>query len=106
MSIDTFKKMLEKGPDSALLRFSLGNAYVAETNHADAIIHLTKATELDEKYSAAWKLLGRCYLETGDYDSAIKTYERGISIAEENGDKQAAKEMSVFLKRATKKRHG
>jgi len=60
MSIDTFKNMLEKGPDSALLRFSLGNAYVAETNHTDAIEHLTKATELDEKYSAAWKLLGRC----------------------------------------------
>jgi len=34
----------------------------------------------------------------------VKTYERGIEIADGNGDKQAAKEMSVFLKRAIKKR--
>ena len=29
----------------------------------------------------------------------MKTYERGIAVATERGDVQAAKEMRVFLKR-------
>jgi len=64
---------------------------------------LSLATELDSNYSAAWKLLGRCYVEAGDIEKAVMTYEKGIVIAGENGDKQAAKEMNVFLKRARKK---
>ena len=72
------------------------------SRHADAIEHLQKAIELDEKYSAAWKLLGACYVETGDHASAARVYERGIEVANDNGDKQAAKEMGVFLKRASK----
>ena len=101
--VETFESMLAKGPDSALLRYSLANAYVSESRPADAIEHLVKALELDDQYSAAWKLLGRCYFDTEDYVNAVRTYEQGIVVAEGRGDKQAAKEMSVFLKRAQKK---
>jgi len=101
-SSETFENMLGKGQDNALLRYSLANAYVSESRHADAIEHLQKAIELDEKYSAAWKLLGACHVETGDHASAARVYERGIEVANDNGDKQAAKEMGVFLKRASK----
>ena len=98
----TFEGMLDKGQDNSLLRYSLANAYVSESRHADAIEHLIKAIEQDEKYSAAWKLLGACYAETGDHAAAAKTYEQGIDVANNNGDKQAVKEMTVFLKRANK----
>lgn len=102
-SAETFEKMLERGPDSALLRYSLANAYVSESRESDAIEHLSKALELDDQYSAAWKLLGRCYFESGDYPGSVKTYEAGIKVAESNGDKQAVKEMQVYLKRAKRK---
>ncbi len=101
-TVQTFEKMLERGPDSALLRYSLANAYVAESRESDAIEHLTKAIELDGKYSAAWKLLGRCYFEIGDFAHSAKTYEAGIEVADGNGDKQAVKEMRVYLKRANR----
>lgn len=101
--VETFESLLAKGPDSALLRYSLANAYVSESRPADAIDHLVKALEFDDKYSAAWKLLGRCYLDTEKYADAVRTYEQGIEVADAKGDKQAAKEMSVFLKRALKK---
>jgi len=101
--IDTFLGLLEKGPDTALLRYSLGNAYYSEKRYKDAIEHLDKAVTQDEGYSAAWKLLGRCYLEEGDTAQAVSVYERGIEIAAEKGDLQAEKEMTVFLKRARKK---
>ena len=98
----TFEAMLAKGQDNTLLRYSLANAYVSESEHAQAIEHLQKAIEFDGQYSAAYKLLGACYVEIGDAVNAIATYERGIEIANNNGDKQAAKEMGVFLKRANK----
>ncbi len=102
-TIATFEKMLEQGTDSALLRYSLGNAYVAESRQSEAIDHLRKAIELDRQYSAAWKLLGRCYMDTRDYTNAAATYEAGIEVADSNGDLQARKEMEVFLKRARRK---
>jgi len=98
----TFERMLEQGQDNALLRYSLANAYVGESRAADAIEHLIKALEHDTQYSAAWKLLGKCYIDTGEFESAVDTYQKGISVADKNGDVQAAKEMGVFLKRAEK----
>ena len=100
---EMFETLLEKGPDSALLRYSLANAYVSEQKSDLAIEHLQKALELDDQYSAAWKLLGKCYLDTDAYQEAITTYEQGIEVAQQKGDKQAEKEMTVFLKRAKKK---
>jgi len=100
--VETFKGLLEKGQDNTLLRYSLANAYVTEEKLSEAIEHLLKALEFDDQYSAAWKLLGRCYLDTGENAKAIETYEQGIKVAQANGDKQAVKEMQVFLKRAQK----
>ncbi len=102
-TIATFEALLEKGPDSALLRYSLGNAYAAEKKYAEAVTHLEMALTHDEKYSAAWKLLGRCQLHAGDYEGAIKTCEKGIEVATDRGDVQASKEMNVCMRRATKK---
>ena len=101
-NIDTFKALLEKGNDNALLRYSLGNEYLKETNFEEAITHLKKATELNENYSAAWKLYAKALAENNQTEDAINTYEKGILIAESNGDKQAVKEMQVFLKRLKK----
>ncbi|OGI49158.1 MAG: hypothetical protein A3B81_07385, partial [Candidatus Muproteobacteria bacterium RIFCSPHIGHO2_02_FULL_65_16] len=81
------------------LRYSLGGEYLKLQQHDKAIEHLRQAVEHDPKYSAAWKLLGKALADAGRNDDAIKAYEDGIKVAEEKGDKQAAKEMTVFLKR-------
>lgn len=39
--------MLERGQDSALLRFSLGNEYLAAGRDDEAIVHFRRAVELD-----------------------------------------------------------
>lgn len=101
--IETFKTLLEKGPDSAMLRYSLANAYAAEKEFDSAVEHLQVAVEQDARFSAAWKLLGKCLLDTEQYGGAIEAYEQGIVVAADKGDKQAEKEMQVFLKRARKK---
>ncbi len=97
--IDNFETMLASGKDNALLRFSLGNEYLKSENLSLAIQHLRAAVEQDAGYSAAWKLLGKALTNAGDADGAKSAYARGISAATQKGDKQAAKEMTVFMKR-------
>lgn len=88
------------GPrDGALLRFSLGSALLAEGDHADAIDELRRATVFDPDYSAAWKLLGKACLAAGDEAGAAAAWRSGITAAAQRGDKQAEKEMTVFLRR-------
>jgi tetratricopeptide (TPR) repeat protein len=92
--------MLEQGNDNALVRYSVGNAYVGEKKYAEAIPHLQQAIAHEQTYSAAWKLLGRSHYELKQYETAVEVCTRGIEIANAQGDKQAGKEMQVFLRRA------
>jgi len=97
-----FEKMLAAGRDGALLRYGLGNEYLKAGDPARAAEHFRRATELDPNYSAAWKLLGRALAESGAVADAQEAYRRGIAVAEARGDQQAAKEMTVFLRRLEK----
>lgn len=104
--IENFEAMLAQGQDNALLRFSLGGAYLKAEQAAQAVVHLREAVVLDPGYSAAWKLLGKALVQTQASDEAIAAYEKGIAVAQAAGDKQAAKEMAVFLKRLKKDASG
>jgi len=97
--LDTFKALLDKGNDNELLRYSLGNEYFKQHDFEQSIIHLKKAIEFKPAFSAAWKLYAKALAENKQNDEAIIAYEKGIHVAEENGDIQAVKEMRVFLKR-------
>lgn len=97
--IANFEAMLAQGKDSPLLRFSLGNAYLQADDAARAATHLQEAVKQDPNYSAAWKLLGKARVALGEVDAARAAYTAGIAAATARGDKQAVKEMTVFLKR-------
>lgn len=99
-SVESLQSMLDKGMDNALLRYSLGNAYFGEKNYEKSIEHFRIAIEHDPDYSAAWKLLGRSYIALARTDEAAETLEKGIAVAAKKGDKQAEKEMTVFLRKA------
>ena len=101
-AVERFEALLAAGKDSALLRFSLGMAYLKMADPVRAVEHLRAAVAHDSGYSAAWKLLGKALTDTGDAQAAIAAYESGITAAEKHGDKQAAKEMGVFLRRLRK----
>ena len=88
--------------DGALLRFSIGAEYLKAGKAGNAATHLREAVARDANYSAAWKLLGRALAEDGRPAEALEAYERGIAVAEARGDKQAAKEMTVFARRLRK----
>jgi predicted Zn-dependent protease len=102
--LQRLEQLLAGGKDGALLRFSLGNEYLKRNEPAAAAAHLRRAVELDPKYSAAWKMLGRACAAAGQSAAAVEAWSEGIRIAEDNGDQQAAREMTVFLRRLGKSR--
>jgi len=100
--ISSLEKLLGTPRDGALLRYSLGLEYAKAGEHARAAQYLRDAVERDPQYSAAWKALGRALHESGQDADAIEAYRRGIEAAHAKGDRQAEKEMTVFMKRLEK----
>ena len=95
-------KLVGTPRDGALLRYSLGSEYLKSAEFGPAIAHLSAAVEKDPGYSAAWKLLGHALAEHGRTDEALAAYRKGVEVAEGRGDRQAAKEMTVFARRLEK----
>jgi len=98
-NIASFEKLLNGPHDGALLRYSLGNAWLQAGDPAQAAGRLREAVDKDPNYAAAWKLLGKALTASGDHPAALDAYQRGIVAAETMGNVQAAKEMKVFAKR-------
>ncbi|HSD60426.1 MAG TPA: tetratricopeptide repeat protein [Burkholderiales bacterium] len=98
-AIASLEKLLGGPRDNALLRYSLGNEWLKAGDAARAADYLRSAVDKDPGYSAAWKLLGRALADAGQAAQALAAYRRGIEVAEKKGDKQAAKEMTVFARR-------
>lgn len=97
--IDQLRRMCGGPRDGALLRVALANALIAEDGKVEAIAELRRALVFDPDYSAAWKQLGKLLAESGDTPAAMDAYGHGIGAANKRGDKQAEKEMQVFLRR-------
>src|SRR5919201_5593983 len=97
--ISSLEKLLGTARDGALLRYSLGLEYAKAGDAARAAQYLRDAVDRDPLYSAAWKALGRALVDAGKNDEARAAYARGIEAARQKGDRQAEKEMTVFMKR-------
>jgi Tfp pilus assembly protein PilF len=100
--IANLQKLIGTARDGALLRFSLGSEYLKSGDAHTAQLQLREAVTRDPAYSAAWKLLGRALTEIAQPQAALDAYRQGIAVAEKKGDKQAAREMTVFARRIEK----
>ena len=67
--------MLSQGMDNPMLRFGLGKGYLDAGQPGRAAQHLRRCVELDPKYSAAWKLLGKALQADGDKQGAHEAWE-------------------------------
>ncbi len=100
--LENLEAMLARGEDNKLLRFALGKACLEDGRPAEAAAHLSRCLAFDREYSAAWKLCGKALAACGHNQDAAKTFHQGIEVARRHGDKQAQKEMEVFLRRLEK----
>ena len=99
MNIDALLRLVGTPRDNAMLRLTLARLLAADDRLAEAESHLLAALEMEGDYTAAWKELGRIRKQNDDLPGADEAWQQGIEAARENGDKQAEKEMTVFLKR-------
>lgn len=102
-SIARLRRMCGGPRDGALLRLSLANALLAQGAVEAALVEMRSALAFDPDFSAAWKQLGGTLAASGDPLAAADAYRAGIAAAGRRGDKQAHKEMTVFLRRLEKK---
>jgi Tfp pilus assembly protein PilF len=102
--IESLEKLVGTPRDGALLRYALGTAYLEAGDLARASAALAEAVARDPLYSAAWKILGQAHARAGRNAEALGAWQRGIEAARQRGDKQAEKEMTVFLRKLDKQR--
>ncbi|AHL73577.1 hypothetical protein CH92_00065 [Stutzerimonas stutzeri] len=100
--LESLEKMLAKGMDNPMLRFGLGKGYLDADDAARASTHLQRCVEQDPSYSAAWKLLGKALQAVSDLEGARHAWTQGLIAAQTHGDKQAEKEITVFLRKLNK----
>jgi Flp pilus assembly protein TadD len=104
--ISSLEKLLGTPRDGALLRYSLGLEHAKAGDGEKAVQFFRDAVARDPLYSAAWTALGRALQAAGRDAEALESYRKGVEAAREKGDRQAEKEMTVFMRRLEKAARG
>jgi len=93
------REILAREPEDATLWFTLGRTLqeLGRPDHASPAFR--RAIEIDARYSAAYRDLGRVLMEAGELEEALRTLEAGMGPAEEAGDLQTLREIESFLRR-------
>ncbi len=84
--IQQFKQMAEADPDNELGHFSLGKALIEAGQFAEAMISLERVIQLKPIMSKAYQLLGEAADGAGQRDRAIEVINKGIAVADVQGD--------------------
>ena len=95
--IQQFKTMAEADPDNELGHFSLGKAYLEAERFSDAHGPLNRAIEINPRMSKAYQLLADAHDRGGDRETAIKTLEKGVTVADEQGEFKTRDDMAKQL---------
>ncbi|RLV86564.1 Transcription factor tau subunit [Meyerozyma sp. JA9] len=85
-----FEFLLDEQDDIADLFFEAGKILEAHGYHEDALVYLSRSSMADENGPKVVSLLGKCYLEIGDYSSAMQAYRSLLSADPDNVDAKLA----------------
>ena len=95
--LETFKKLVEKNPESAMARFSLATEFVKSELWTEAIEQINVYLSLQEDEGAVYRLLAECYLKLGDTENAKNSYRIGIEASNKHGHSEMAEEFEEEL---------
>ncbi|MGD2110780.1 MAG: Fe(2+)-trafficking protein [Phycisphaerae bacterium] len=96
--IENFKRMTEADPDNELGHFSLGKIYLEAGRFDEAAVCLGRTLGLNAKMSKAYQLLGEAYAKSGKREEAVQTLTRGVTVADEQGDRMPRDAMAELLR--------
>jgi tetratricopeptide (TPR) repeat protein len=97
--IEQFEKLVAHNAQDVLSRFTLGRAYLEARRFDDAVRTLEELLTIKTDYTAAFVLLGDAYEGGGKIARAIKTWKRGVELAQSKGDLHPRNQMQERLAR-------
>jgi len=99
--IEQFEKLVAHSASDTLSRFTLGRAYLEAGRADDAARVLEETLALKTDFTAAYVLLGEAYEKAGKLARALKTWNKGVEIAQQKNDLHPRNQMQEHLKRLT-----
>ncbi|HEX8322683.1 MAG TPA: Fe(2+)-trafficking protein [Tepidisphaeraceae bacterium] len=96
--IEQFRFMAEANPKDELAFFSLGRAYLENSQPNEAAEALAKVVELNPRMSKAYQLLATAQFAAAKQLDAISTLKAGVKVAHERGDMMPRNDMLKTLK--------
>ncbi|HEY5595549.1 MAG TPA: hypothetical protein VIL61_10415 [Nitrospiria bacterium] len=103
--IERIKKILALEPESEMLWFSLGQAYLAEDSAGSsdlAVEAFEKAIAVKPDYTVVYEHLGGALEKIGKMEEAMATYRKGIEVGRKTGDMVPLERMTARLHRLEK----
>jgi Tfp pilus assembly protein PilF len=95
--IEKIIELLNTDPKDSFLNHALAMEYIKIGNAEAAINLLDKLLEFDPGYVGSYYHLAKLYESVGDTSKAIATYENGLVVAQQAGDRHAFNELRSAL---------
>jgi len=83
-AIESFKKTIEKSPDSVEAYYNLGLSYLRSGDIDKAIVSFETATQLKPDSIEAHLAMGECYFNKGENKKAMDSFSRALEIQPNN----------------------
>lgn len=91
--IEKLQEFLQQQPNDCFIKHALALEYIKLNNDAIAEKIFLEILEYDKNYYGSYYHLAKLYERIGDTEKAIATYEKGIAITQQLGEKHALGEL-------------
>ena len=88
---------LEESPNDPFLKYAIASEYLKMGDEQEALNHFLRLVEQHPDYVGTYYHLGKLYVQLQQVDKAVETYQKGISIAQQQRNMHALGELKVAL---------
>jgi len=79
-------QLLKSFPSDKRIHYWAGGYYFSINDFPTALVHLTKSTELDNKYAPSYNQIGYCQSALGNYQESEKAFQTYIKLIPNNAN--------------------
>src|SRR6056297_721099 len=91
--IQTLAKAIKEHPEDSFYKFSLALEMLKVSERNKAKVLFQNIVENDPQYVGVYYHLGKLYVELQQNEKALRTYTKGIEIAEQQNDEHSKMEL-------------
>lgn len=90
-------QLLDSSPNDTFVLFALAKEYENAGDQAQALSYYLRLKETDAGYIGLYYHLGKLYESLSETENARSTYQMGIEICKQTGDRHALSELQAAL---------